>query len=87
MKRFRQRHPPVIAMALTDEIVHQPRRLRVPFTVARWCDLDPDHIPIVGLFGRVHGEDTRRPLLMAVACTFDEFEELTFVVLILGRLR
>ena len=47
MKRFRQRHPAVIAVAFTDEITYQPRRLRVPFKVARWGDLDPDHIPIV----------------------------------------
>ena len=47
LKRFRQRHPAVIAVAFTDEIAYQPRRLRVPFTVARWGDLHPDHIPIV----------------------------------------
>ena len=47
LKRFRQRHPAVIAVTLTDELTYQPRRLRVQFTIARWGDLDPEHIPIV----------------------------------------
>ncbi len=77
----RQRHATVVAVALGDEVADQGGWLRVPLTLARRGHLDPQHLVVVGFFGRVQRVDAHGPLVAALSA-LDHLQELALVVLI-----